>query len=62
MGSHCQILSRGLLWSHYDCWVEKRMKGDASGDVGRGREAREEAVGIILKRDGAGGQRYINSQ
>ena len=37
--------------------VEKMLQGDAHGDVGRGREAREEAVGIILKRNGAGGQR-----
>jgi len=38
------------------------MKGDAHGDVGRGREAREEAVGITLRRDSAADQRYINGQ
>lgn len=38
------------------------MKEDAHGDVGRAREAREEAVGITLRRHGAAGQRYINGQ
>ena len=59
MGYHGRALSSGMLGSHSDCWAEKRMKGGEGGS----REARQEAVAITLRRDGAGGQRrYINGQ